>query len=135
MSSGSPEFARRRRALRGCGKGWDEVLRCSEFAGDSRERKHQGVEASHIWNFELSKTDAGMDRVWKELNWSLEHLLTGLWPTVGSEGNAFPAGTLDADRAGSKLAGVGWGVQCGCVGFESRPRSSDECLGVATLQQ
>ena len=55
--------------------------------------------------FELSKTDAGMDRVWKELNWSLEHLLTGLWPAVDSEGNAFPAGTLDADRAGSKLAG------------------------------
>ena len=44
---------------------------------------------------------------WRILAWSFHALWTGMWPSVDARGRAWPAGSVDAHRANTPLAG-GW---------------------------
>ena len=50
-----------------------------------------------------------MAQIWKVIVWSLKAACAGTWPSVDHNGDAYPAHSTEASRAGTKLAdGFSW---------------------------
>ncbi|CAE7776529.1 unnamed protein product, partial [Symbiodinium necroappetens] len=106
--------------IAGIGKQWSKKLlnvSWSSLLGESSTKSTQ------YWCFGLiEKTGikegpkATMQQLWKIFAWSLTALWLGYWPTRDHEGRRFPAGSIQAERAGQALAGGFYGVLWSLIG-------------------
>ena len=97
-------------AVSGCGKSWSKTI--DVYSWTSMIGRGSTLQSNFliytIW-WKLVATTNASKNVWlnfsRTLKWSLYWMFIGVWPMRDEEGNAYADGTLEAEKAGTPLAG------------------------------
>lgn len=92
-------------AVSGMGKSWSRSVDVYSWA--SMLATGETIVSNYLIYCMYPKlmTTEAVDKFWKIVQWSLYWLFIGRWPRKDVNGNDWPAGSIDAERAGKHLAG------------------------------